>query len=211
MAKTRSADTTAKVAAPRGKEAQAANSRKLVLLQSVLAILILGGMWWLWDTILVPRLGINRVHLHSMADRMTWTLRHQLLGLIAIAISILHVSLTRASTLAINPLAGQEHLVEKANRILTNTIEQYILSAGNQLILATHLPEAHLKIIPLISITFLIGRVLFLAGYLNSPNHRGLGFVITFLPTIGALGYNIWFTATLGYVHHLGAATGSRM
>lgn len=213
MVKTRSATSDTKspvAAAPKGKEAQAANARKSAGLQFVLAVLILGALWWVYDMYLVPRLGISKVHIHSMADRVAWTLRLQLPGLIAITISLLHVMLSRLSSLAINPLGGHDHLVEKANRILVNTIEQYVLSAGNQLILATHLPEAHLKVIPLISITFLLGRILFLGGYMNSPNHRGLGLNITFLPTVAALGYNIWFTWTLGYVHHLGGVAGGR-
>ena len=211
MVKTRSGDssTTKSSSVPRGKEAQASQSRRYAIIHLVGSIITLGLLWWSWDAIAVPQLGLNRLHVHSLSDRVIFTIRHQLPGLLAILISVLHISLTRAFTLAVNLLSGNEHLVEVGNRVLTNTIEQYILTAVNQLILATHVAEAHLRFIPLISVTFLLGRILFLAGYLRSPNYRGLGFNLTFLPTLAMTAANIYYTTTLGYVHHLGTTFGS--
>jgi len=203
MVKTRSTDKPAS-SAPRGKEAIAAYTRRIGAYQTLAAIVILAGLWYGWETQAVPRLGLNRLHVHTMADRFTFTLRHQLPGIIAVAASILHVSLTRLTTVAINPLSNNEHLVEVASRILGNTVEQYLLNAVNQLILSTHVNEAHLKIIPLLSVTFLLGRILFAVGYIRSPAYRTLGFVITFLPTLAILGYNIYFSWALGFTHHLG-------
>lgn len=165
---------------------------------------MLAGIYYAWETVVVPRLRLNHLHVHSFADRIAFTLRHQLPGLVAIAASLIHVSLSRLLTLAINPFSGNEHVIEKANRILVNTIEHFILNAGNQLILATYLPENQLKLIPLLSATFFVGRLAFAIGYLKSPLYRTVGFQLTVVPTLAALGYNIYFAATLGYTHHLG-------
>jgi hypothetical protein len=201
MVKTRSEKTPA---APKGKEAIAAQARRLGLGQTVLSVLLLGGLWWVWENQLVNRLGLNKIHVHSIGDRLAFTLRHQLPSVVIVVLSLLHVSLLRLSSLAINPLSGNEHHVEKASRILQNTVEQFLLTLVNQLILATHLPESHLKLIPLITVSFVLGRVLFTAGYLRAPVYRTLGFNLTFLPTLAAVGYNIYFTWTNGYHHHLG-------
>ena len=210
MVKTRSGDSaTAKSSAPRGKEAQASQSRRYAIIHFVISIISLGLLSWVWDNVAVPQLGLNRLHVHSLSDRVIFTVRHQLPGLLAILISVLHVSLTRAFTLAVNPLSGNEHLVEVGNRVLQNTVEQYLLTAVNQLILATHVTEAHLRFIPLISVTFLIGRILFLVGYIRSPNYRGLGFNLSFLPVLAMTAANIYYSTTLGYSHHLGTTFGS--
>jgi len=212
MVKTRSGESstaTAKSTTPRGKEAQASQSRRLAIYQTVGSLVVLGLICWAWDAVAVPKLGLNRLHVHSLSDRVIFTIRHQLPGLLAILISVLHVSLTRAFTLAVNPLSGNEALVEVGNRVLTNTIEQYILTVVNQLILATHVTEAHLRYIPLISGTFLLGRIAFLVGYIKSPNYRGLGFNLTFMPVLAMTAANMYYTATLGYEHHLGTTFGS--
>jgi uncharacterized MAPEG superfamily protein len=176
----------------------------------VAAWMVLGGLWWVWENQLVNRLGLNKIHVHSIADRLAFTLRHQLPSIVIVVLCLLHVSLLRFFTLAINPLSGNEHHIEKASRILINTLEQYILTLINQLILSTHLPESHLKLIPLITVTFVLGRILFTAGYLRSPVFRSLGFCVTFLPTLAALGYNVYFTWVNGYTHHLGAGVSGR-
>ncbi|KAI1289555.1 hypothetical protein HDE_08957 [Halotydeus destructor] len=194
------------VALPRGKEAQASFIRKVSAAQSLLAIAVLGGLWCGFDTQIVPRMKLDQLHVHSIADRLAFTLRHQLPGIAAILIAFFNTVLTRlVNPLALNPLSGNEHLVEVPNRILVNTFEQYILSFVNQLILATHLPEVHLKLIPLLSVTFLIGRIIYLIGYSKAPHFRSFGFTITILPTLVAFGYNVFFTYLYGYTHHLGA------
>jgi len=208
MVKTRSDQTTKPAAAPKGKEAQAAHARRLVAIQSAIALTLLAGIYWAWDSQVVPRLRLQHLHIHSVPERLAFTLRHQIPGVLAVTASIAHVSLIRCFTHAINPLSGNEHLIERANNILINTVEQFILNIFNVLILSTYLPESQLKLIPLLSVTFFVGRIAFLAGYLRAPVYRTVGFQLTFLPTLVCIVYNIYFALTLGYTYHLGAGIG---
>jgi len=135
-------------------------------------------------------------HIHSLTDRIVWTLRYQLLGLLAVIWSVSQVSVTRLLTTAINPLSGHDSVVDKSNRILTNTLEQFVLNSVNQLILSTYLSESNLKLIPLLNIYFLIGRITFWIGYQIAPKYRSFGFVLTFLPTAIVFGLNAYFLLT---------------
>lgn len=174
---------------------------------AALGVVALIAMYYGWELWLAPRIGLHRVHVSTMQDRLVLALRNQVPAVLSLMVSWLHVALTRALTAAVNPLARHEGLVELPNRILTNTLEQVVLSALNQLILATYLPEEKLRLLPLISATFLVGRVTFAAGYLMSPWWRSFGVVVTTLPTIGMTGYNAWWLATQGLTARLGSSS----
>jgi uncharacterized MAPEG superfamily protein len=131
-----------------------------------------------------------------LTDRLVFTLRYQLIGLFAIVWSLLQVSLTRAVTNAINPLSGHEAIIDKANRILTNSVEQFLLNCINQLIISTYLTEDKLKLIPLLSLLFITGRIAFWIGYQIAPKYRSFGFTVTSVPTFVLFGFNVFFFFT---------------
>lgn len=101
--------------------------------------------------------------------------------------------LTRLFSKARNPLSGHEKLVDKQVRILTNTLEQFILSAVNQLILVTFLPADHLYVIPFLVYTFVIGRIAFIIGYNIDPKYRTFGLALTFVPTFSVFAANLFY------------------
>ena len=168
---------------------------------SAAGFLTLVGLYYAHELLLVPRFRLNQLHLHSLQDRLTFALRLQIPGIFALLLSVLHVSLIRCRG---GPkLSNSDSGLQLANRILTNTLEQFVLSSVNQLILATYLAEERLKILPLISATFLLGRLSFLAGYLVAPHFRSFGMTVTLIPTVGATGYNIYFLLTTGLISRL--------
>jgi hypothetical protein len=184
-----------------GREDPAARERRVSLILSVGAILTLVALYYGHELLVVPRLRLNQLHLHSLQDRVTYALRLQLPGLLALLISVLHVGSIRYS--GGQKLSDNDSRLKLARRILTNTVEQLLLSAGSQIILATYLPEDRLKILPLIAVTFFVGRLTFLIGFLYAPHFRSFGFTLTIVPTIGALGYDLYFMLTLGLVSRL--------
>ena len=50
------------------------------------------------------------------------------------------------------------------NRILTNTVEQSIMFVASTLIWTTYLTEATMKVVPVLVLTWAVGRVLFQFG-----------------------------------------------
>jgi len=175
-------------------EANLQSDRRVGLILGVTAIVFLGISFYgfsQWGNRYLPS-----PHIHSLTDRIVWTLRHQVFGVLTVVWSLLHVMICRAGSTAINPLSGHESVVERANKILTNTLEQFVVNAINQLILSTYLSETNLRVIPLLSAYFLIGRITFWIGYQIAPKYREFGFVLTFLPTLTISCLNAYFLLT---------------
>ena len=74
-------------------------------------------------------------------------------------------------------------------RVLSNTHEQIVLFALNTLCLAMLLPFAFLSLLPVYSAVFVIGRVLFWAGYRYNVLWRAPGFAMNIIPAAAGLGY----------------------
>lgn len=201
------AETRATTARPSTSATQ--GNRRVTFVLATLAFLTLIGLYYLWELVMVPRLGLQRLDIMSMQDRITMALRNQVPAILCLMVSWLYVALTRGMTAAINPLSGNENLVELPNRILTNTLEQVVLSSLNQLILVTWLPEEKLHLLPLISTTFILGRITFAFGYLLNPWWRSYGVTLTIVPTMGMTGYNVWWLTTQGLTTELGSSARS--
>ena len=119
--------------------------------------------------------------LPRLIDRLVYTLRLQSFSVLTIIGGILLVALQRYFTIAIDPINGRgEHHVAVSTRYLTNTVEQFIVSAMGQLVLTTYLPEREMKVIPILVLFFVFGRVAFLVGYRKSYLKRTVGFIATF-------------------------------
>jgi len=184
-----------------GESRSSAADRRVWLIHQVAAWVFLVGSYYVYDRWVVPRWGIGAVQ-----DRQTYATRLLAPGLLTVLISVLHVSYYRCiNPAARNPLAGNEQIVALSQKVLANTVEQFIIHSGNLVILSTYLSDDRLRLLPLIAALFFIGRIAFLIGYEISPAHRSFGFAITFIPNVGALGYNIWFLLTAGAAARVGA------
>ena len=68
-------------------------------------------------------------------------------------------------TVAWNPVNPKmRNLAEVPSKIFQNTLEQYVFHLVAILILATHLREEQMKIVPILDVTWALGRVLFAEG-----------------------------------------------
>jgi uncharacterized MAPEG superfamily protein len=175
-------------------DSQLLSTRKVTAIGVALGLVFIISLVYIYNHYLVQF--VSQPHLHSLTDRLVFTLRYQLIGLFAVVWSLSQVSLTRAVTTAINPLSGHEAIIDKANRILTNSVEQFLLNFINQLIISTYLTEDKLKLIPLLSLLFITGRIAFWIGYQIAPKYRSFGFTVTAVPTFILFGFNVFFFFT---------------
>lgn len=76
--------------------------------------------------------------------------------------------------------------------VLQNSLEQVVIAVGAHLILATMLHPDELRLIPLLVILFLLGRIAFAFGYRHGPGARGIGMAITGLTNIVGYGAAIY-------------------
>lgn len=112
---------------------------------------------------------------------------------VTLFLAIVAVSIKRGQSAAINPLAGKEHEIYFEKSVLTNTVEQTILFLMITLALITYLDGAEMKIIPLYSILWVIGRILFRIGYGIHPMYRSFGMLSNFVSAL-------FFLCVVGYL-----------
>jgi hypothetical protein len=94
-----------------------------------------------------------------------------------------------------NPFLGGESQRFKINqRVLANTIEQYLVFVPLTLALAPRLPVGQVKLLPIAVTAWCLGRVMFWIGYHVAPHWRAPGFDWTFNTSILLAG---WFVYTL--------------
>lgn len=158
---------------------------------------ILAGLigYFLWDMFEITT---RRVEL---AERLGYAAKWSLLPGGCLLIGIMMIANFRFFTPAIDPLGGK--LEAKGDRTLRiwqhftqNTLEQAMLFALGAAAYATVTFQYWLKIIPIVAVLFVLGRALFVIGYLIRPTLRAAGFAMTFYPIIGlyaVTAYMLWF------------------
>lgn len=84
-------------------------------------------------------------------------------------------------------------IFERYYRVHYNTMEQLILFIPSMLLFATYV---HAVAAAGLGLVFVIGRYIYLRGYIADPGKRGPGFLISMLPTMillfGGLGGVLW-------------------
>ena len=136
---------------------------------------------------------------NDFGEKLLYTLRYctfpQAIFLLA---AIMRVGSKRGSTRAINPLSGNEHIVQTEKNILMNTVEQLLCFLLLMLALTTYLEAEEMRIIPLYSLAFIAGRVFFMIGYTISPKYRSVGMSINFYTNFFSVGHIIYLMFTCG-------------
>lgn len=157
------------------------------IVKSVVGILVVSVVLYLYVPIPVPSLP-------TTSHRLLYTLRLQTPAFLILFAAILNVGTIRLATPAIDPIHGNsEHLVEFAVRFLTNHVEQTLLNIPGQLVLASFLAEEQMKIIPILVMLFVFGRVSFYYGYKQSYLKRTVGFMTSMGPSIFIWLVNAYF------------------
>ena len=141
-----------------------------------------------------------KLRLPTLLDRVVFTLRWLIVSLLSISAGVIWVGSMRYATAAINPLdpSGKKY-VELRSRYLQNTVEQLLLHSFSLIALSTYLSEENMYLVPLLVVLFSIARLLFAVGYSMDPLKRALGFVMTFLPTVGVILYCLYCLFAHGY------------
>jgi len=130
--------------------------------------------------------GLSRFNnLTTFSDKLQFTLVHLAWPVFLLQVQVLLTIFKRLSTMAIDPSAENDKHVFRANSVLRNYVEQFILSAFAQLTVLSHLTAKQtLQFIPLMNLFFVIGRVTFYLGY---PKSRSFGFLCCMVPSMTAM------------------------
>ena len=149
-------------------------------------------------------------HCHSIpvpasddfSEKFMYTLRYCAFPqAVFLLFAIMRVGSKRGSTRAIDPLAGNEHLVQTEKNILMNTVEQLLCFLLLVFALTTYLEPEEMRIIPLLSLSFFVGRTFFMIGYTINPKYRSVGMWVNFLQTFFCIGYIIVLIYNRGFMY----------
>jgi hypothetical protein len=75
-------------------------------------------------------------------------------------------------------------------RVLSNTHEQILVFTVNALLLSILLPYQYLTLLPIYSVLFVVGRIIFWFGYRVNVLWRAPGFAMAVLPAVLGIGYS---------------------
>lgn len=146
--------------------------------------------WGLWDLFEITERRVD------LAERLGYAAKWSLVPGGCLLIGVLMVANYRFFSPSIDPLAGAEdRMTEIWQRYTRNTLEQTVLFTLGAFAYATVTFQYWLKALPIIALLFVIGRGLFIAGYLIRPTLRATGFAMTFYPIIAlyaAAGFMLW-------------------
>ncbi|GET38337.1 MAPEG family protein [Microseira wollei] len=136
--------------------------------------------------------------LDTAEQRLIFALRCQIFPLLMLFAGIATIGNSRFLSPAINPLANAESEQMRVHlRYLSNTLEQFVLFFVATLVLSTFLDAASIKLIPILAILFVLGRIAFWIGYLKNPLYRGFGMGVTLYPTAVMLFYDAYRVLSL--------------
>ena len=171
----------------------------LYLAESALALLVtvgvLYGGYYMCDSIPTPKSA-------ALEDKLIYLIRWCVFpSSLCLLWAIVAVSNKRGSSTAINPLAGKEHLLQVEKNILANTLEQCVLFLMICLVLTTYLEGSELRILPVYSFLWVIGRILFAVGYKIHPKYRSVGMLSTFLALSLFFVYIVYLMYTRGFMY----------
>ena len=126
----------------------------------------------------------------GIADRIALVLKDAVFALLPGVIGICIVAAQRLNpSMFVGQMPKPNSAVDINNRFILNTFEQFtayfVANAG----LAMYCPPEEARSLPLLTMLFVMGRILFWIGYHRNPYLRAFGFGITFYPTVFAF---IW-------------------
>lgn len=182
-------DNTQKLSAPPNPIREAQKRALLAIVLSVLFVLAL-TLVFLDEQYVNLKVGATSAYqIFSYWHKLEFVLCYQTLGIAWILFNMFYVISKRINSPTINPTEADTSDLLVAKNIMQNSIEQFVMSAFAQIISISFIDKAVLlKVIPLINILFVIGRITFWLGY---PKYRTFGFMCSALPNTLLINYNL--------------------
>ena len=79
------------------------------------------------------------------------------------------------------PATTGNEIFERYNRVHQNTMEQLVVFVPAMWLFATYVSA---NIAALLGLVFVVGRVLYMRGYVQDPSKRSLGFAVSAIPQL---------------------------
>lgn len=132
--------------------------------------------------------------MEAPVDRLIFTLRCNVFAALMVFAGIEAVAIMRGGSEAIDPLAGKEsRAIRISGNYTENTLQQFVLFFVATMALSTFLDDgASMRVVPILTIIFVLARIVFWVGYLRDPILRSPGMAATGAPIIVTLAYVVY-------------------
>jgi hypothetical protein len=121
----------------------------------------------------------------TLGDRIALVIKDAVIAILPAVAAICIVAAQRLDpSMFVGRVPKPNSAVDINNRFILNTVEQFILYFIGNAGLALYCPPEEARTLIILTALFLLGRVLFWAGYHYNPHLRAFGFGITFYPTV---------------------------
>ena len=162
--------------------------QKVVAIGAASGIIVMAiSVWLLTLALPSPRIAA------SMAERLAYALRANVVAVLPLFIMIITVANSRFLSDAIDPTRHAEsRTMQIDGRVVDNTLQQKFVFALASLAASTLLPESSLQLIWACTIVFVVARSVFWFGYRLNPLYRAPGMSATAYMNLGLILYVLY-------------------
>lgn len=135
--------------------------------------------------------------------RLVYTLRCSVFATVPIVLGWLVLGISRLRSGAIRPLFEEEvkeaelQEVNVHRRFVSDSTSLFLIYFLQLVVMAMYLSQENLKLIPLLTIVFALGRLVYWVAAAFGSSIRGFGFGLSFLPSLSMMVANIYFIFTV--------------
>ena len=121
----------------------------------------------------------------TVGDRIALVIKDAVVAILPAVLAICIVAAQRLDpSMFVGRVPKPNSAVDINNRFILNTVEQFILYFIGNAGLALYCPPQEARTLIVLTVLFVLGRMLFWVGYHYNPYVRAFGFGITFYPTV---------------------------
>nr|XP_046254575.1 transmembrane protein 79-like isoform X2 [Scatophagus argus] len=140
--------------------------------------------------------------LDGAPHRLVYTLRCSVFAAVPIVLGWLVLGVSRLRYGAIRPLFDdkvkeaeiQEVTIHR--RFVSDSTSLFLIYFLQLVVMAMYLSQEQLKLVPLLTVVFAFGRLVYWVAAAFSSSIRGFGFGLSFLPSLAMMAANIYFIST---------------
>ncbi len=131
--------------------------------------------------------------LTDVAARLAYALEMNAFAILPLLIGVMVVGNNRFLSEAIDPTLHKENAATEINgRVVDNTLQQTLLFLVGTLALSVNLTGPEMRVIPAVTLIFVVARIAFWIGYRINPLYRAFGMAATGYLNVGLLGFATW-------------------
>ncbi|KAL6109904.1 tmem79 [Pungitius sinensis] len=137
--------------------------------------------------------------LDGAPPRLVYTLRCSVFAAAPIVLGWLVLGVSRLRSGDVRPLFDDEgkeaelHEVTVHQRFVSDSASLFLIYFLQLVVMAMYLTQHQLKLIPLLTIVFALGRLVYWVAAAFSSSIRGFGFGLSFLPSLAMMAANFYF------------------